>query len=556
MKKPGLSLTDACLITAIWLLTILIVNPVAEFPLNDDWSFSLAAKKFYETGVFEPGGWTAMPLLTNVVWGSLFMLPSGFSFTALRFSTLVLSLAGVFVTYGALIHLGQRRWLAVVTACTLLLSPVYFSLSYTFMTDVHFSTLAALSSFFFILHLKQDTQWTYLLASILALAAMLSRQLAVFVPMAFAVAYMFRHGLNFRRVMFAALPSLVCILAYLLLKQWLERSGHLPVLFSNSNERFVASLLSLRLPFVMMDNLYIVVLYLGLFAAPLLIPAMLLQNVWRQKSRQLAGLAFFIVLIGLARAQFLEQPFLMPLGTNILNYAGLGPPTLHDGFATGNLQPQALPQSFWWTVTITAVLGAAGIVLLLWGLLTRVFASASSGCRSEESVITIFLIASIAIYLAPILVAGFFDRYLLPIYFPLLLLIFLSGFMNVEFRPFAIAALGVSILTMGWISIAGTRDYFSWNRARWSAVEYLQKSEGVDIANFDGGFEVNGLYAYDSAYKPIEGISWWWVKDDTYRIGFAAGSNYSVIKTFPYERWLHLSTEDLVVSRRKAVAGP
>ena len=87
---------DMLFIAAIWCISLFVVNPFAgDFPLNDDWSYASTVKHLLETGEFRPSEWFAPPSLTNALWGSLFCLPAGFSFVALRASTLTLSLLGI-----------------------------------------------------------------------------------------------------------------------------------------------------------------------------------------------------------------------------------------------------------------------------------------------------------------------------------------------------------------------------------------------------------------------------------------------------------------------------
>ena len=72
-------------VSGVWLFMVLLANPVGEFPLNDDWSYSRAVQNLIEHGRLELTGFTSMPLIAQVFWGALFCLPFGFSFTALRF---------------------------------------------------------------------------------------------------------------------------------------------------------------------------------------------------------------------------------------------------------------------------------------------------------------------------------------------------------------------------------------------------------------------------------------------------------------------------------------
>ncbi|MEH2041994.1 hypothetical protein [Nostoc sp.] len=73
-----------------WILMTILVNPLGNFPLNDDWAYGQSVQSLVEKGNLKISPWSAANLLSQVFWGALFCLPFGFSFTALRFSTLTL----------------------------------------------------------------------------------------------------------------------------------------------------------------------------------------------------------------------------------------------------------------------------------------------------------------------------------------------------------------------------------------------------------------------------------------------------------------------------------
>src|SRR5689334_10088256 len=87
--QANADLTNICLITILWVFMVILVNPIGDFPLNDDWAYGWTVKTLLETGSFVLSDWTAANLLPQALWGILFCLPFGFSFTALRFSTLI-----------------------------------------------------------------------------------------------------------------------------------------------------------------------------------------------------------------------------------------------------------------------------------------------------------------------------------------------------------------------------------------------------------------------------------------------------------------------------------
>ena len=84
----------------LWLAVIVVVDPRGEFPLNDDWAYAWSVKTLLQEGRFQLSDWGAVNLLPQTLWGWLFSVPGGFSFTALRVSTLIASLITLFALAG------------------------------------------------------------------------------------------------------------------------------------------------------------------------------------------------------------------------------------------------------------------------------------------------------------------------------------------------------------------------------------------------------------------------------------------------------------------------
>ena len=183
--KSRAAITDVLVLLLLYCGSLVVVNPIGNFPLIDDWAFGLAAKHFLETGDFRCE-WSSMPLISHVLWGSLFCLPAGFSFTALRASSLVASFLGVLGCYSLVRHVGRPRWCAMVAAVLLAFNPIYYALANTFMTDSVFTAAIALAALFFARNLRTGSDLDLLLATAIAVVATLSRQLAIAVPIAFA----------------------------------------------------------------------------------------------------------------------------------------------------------------------------------------------------------------------------------------------------------------------------------------------------------------------------------------------------------------------------------
>ena len=131
MKHQSISLeypTDLiniAILIIVWGIAICLVNPIGNFPLNDDWAYGRSVKWLVEEGELRYVGWTATNLFSQILWGALFCLPFGFSFTVLRLSTLVLGIVGVIATYCLLKGIGSNPKLAL-----------FWSLSYCPQSDV------------------------------------------------------------------------------------------------------------------------------------------------------------------------------------------------------------------------------------------------------------------------------------------------------------------------------------------------------------------------------------------------------------------------------------
>jgi hypothetical protein len=168
-----------------------LIRPVGDFPLNDDWSYGKIVRTLVETGRLEYTPWVSMALLTQILWGALFCLPFGFSHTALRFSTLTLGLAGVLGTYALLRECRMRRSTAFLGALTVAVNPVYFNLAATFMTDVPFFAFAVLSAWLLVRALRRGSVPLAVGGIALACGATLIREVGMIIPFAFALAWTF-----------------------------------------------------------------------------------------------------------------------------------------------------------------------------------------------------------------------------------------------------------------------------------------------------------------------------------------------------------------------------
>jgi len=209
----------------VWIVMILGANPSGDFPLNDDWIYGGTVKSIVAGNGFRMAGPTIANLFVQAYWGALFCLPFGFSFVALRASTLVLGLLGLVTFYALAREMGASRTMALAAALTLAANPLFFDLANTFMTDVPFLTLALMATYAFVRGLSGPSPRWLAAGIVVALIAILLRQVGITLLVAFAVAYPVRKGFTRSSLltgMMAVLPGIVVHFAY---QRWLIASG-------------------------------------------------------------------------------------------------------------------------------------------------------------------------------------------------------------------------------------------------------------------------------------------------------------------------------------------
>jgi hypothetical protein len=238
----------------------------------------------------------------------------------------------------------------------------------------------------------------------------------------------------------------------------------------------------------------------------------------------------------------------MPLSGNTLTSVGLGPWTMRDTFL--ELNPILVPQwltILWVIITAIAVASMAVLLQYLFGAAWQVVL-AQKKAENNQHWLKILIISTISIYLLPVGINGFFERYLLFVIRLIMLIVLPDEFIKEREISKKIIAMALSlVLLSGIFAIAGTHDYLLWNRVRWQALNNLRQSSGISPNYIDGGFEFNGWYLYNPVYKEKPGKSWWWVDRDDYIITFGNLSGYEEVKRYPLSRWLPFGPEKIMV---------
>ena len=539
----------------LWVSMAFLVHPIGDFPVQDDWAYALAVRSLVDDGVYRIPDFVSANLGPLVHWGALFCWPFGFSFTALRVSTLVLGLVGVGAVYFLVREVWGDRRMALVVAATVLVNPIYFALANTFMTDVPFMALIAIAMALIVRGLRREDPAVLVSGLVTCLVAVLVRQFALVIFCGFACAWVARCRFHPREIIKAFAPLGIGIAAHVAFNQWLIQtarkgpSAGISDITAASFGEFVYS---------SAHELFIAINELGLFLLP--IAVLCFSRSWRGPAGR-RWPALVALGIGVAIAWFMvAERLTMPLTGDTLHYFGIGPLMLRDTLLIGwNLPPlTAALKGFWIVMTALAVAGATLIVLALAtgsaGLFDRARALRESLRRAWPAIF--FAVTALA-YLAMLLFLAtrhtLFDRYLLPLMLIVALALPAMGerVAALRWRRAGYAFAGIFLVGSACFSVISTHDFLAWNRTRWMALHDLMHEDGVTPRRIDGGYEFNGWFLYDPRYEPHDEKSWWWVDDDEFMIAAGPMPGYRIERRLVVDRWWKGTTPDVFVLRRR-----
>ncbi len=538
------------LLGLIWGLSSIIVNPVGEFMINDDYAFVTSLEKLQNEGRLGstgkgPAHASGGPsLVTHLAWGWLFTKLFGNSLTVLRFSIIVLGLLGTIGVFLVIRTLKAPDWLCFLASLTLMFNPLYFSQSFTFMTDITFATLIIYSIYFLNTGVLNLSLWRVIVGLALSLAGLLTRQLAIIIPAAFMLASLFTpQGKQFGRNRSLLLTVLLVIIPWLGFEWLLSHIGSTPI----TKHEKVYDLLSYPAMkgfpdyplFVFWQFAQSVLGYTAFLISPLIV----LRFGEVSRSRPFVIFMFIITVLFLVLevatiAGFITPPIL--LSRNVIYNFGIGPVLLKDCYLMGVSRTWAMPPAIfyilvWWTVL------CIGMVLVnLYQSLSDIFKTVFNKITEQLSFISFISIVAAGGYVLIIVVTDLHDRYVIPL---CVLMIFWicscrpSLANTVIPKPLQVLATA-PLLAMVIFSVLGTRDFMEIRRTVTKANFYLTTHLKAKPCDFDGGFEYNGYHCYDAGHDIRPGRSWWWVKNEDYVVALGDLAGYSTVATFPFRRSL------------------
>ena len=508
--------------------------PLQNTPFVDDWVYAWSVEHLLRTGRLEVLDLSSNMNLAQVAWGSLFCLPFGFSFVALRVSTIVLAVAGLCGLYLLLRELQVARTQAVVGSAVLAIHPVFSILSVTFMTDVPFVSFAVLASAAFVRALRRKQVRWLAVAGLFAGLATAVRHPGVVISIAMLLTLLCapdRWGRGRGRWVIAAIPLLFVVP---LIAWTLSHTNHVADLtwIRNTPGFRLAMLREYALRFfpTMLGETYALICgTVGLAILPIAIACA------RRHLFKPVLVCFVCLAIPLVAIEALGVDYGLPLQTGQTWAANeLG--------GTSPLVPEhkgpRVPVVIGWVALGLGTFSLAAAAAACWvsGRNRRTFASAFFEMRANPSVaFLVLMILGFAVLGAVLWLIG--DRYAL-ILVPLFIALVLAAKPSLSVR-----AAGLAIACYALFTAAGVRDHLQYNSALWSAVETLRPS--VPDSEINGGYVVNGWLQYahpQQAHHDADGnVDVPWVNgvyDPPYAIANGIIDGWEVLQTIGYNRWL------------------
>jgi hypothetical protein len=409
-----------CALAGLWIVVSILVNPLGNFPLNDDWAYGKTVQELLTTGRFQLSDWGAMNLIFQIYWGALFCLPFGFSFTALRISTLVMGLIGVLSVYGLLREVRARPSVALMGSLAIALNPIYLGASNAFMTDVPFFAAFVLSLGLFIRGLRLDRPWLVAASLAAAAAAQMIRQFGLVLFVAFGCAYIFKKGVKPKSVAIAILLVIPGPGLQYFYQHWLVSAGRIPAFFGNPlRDVDYKYILNAGIGFVVVQFLkmaLVVAVYSGMFLLPFLLLVVCRQyNSWSGRQRRWR-VGFLVIFTGITFVEFLHHKIWMPFTNNTMSEIGVGPLLLRDTtFEMTSLPVPPALRFAWQILTLSGIIGAGLICEYLFLAAHRLYSRSRTSSAPAKWSVALILV-TFFIYFLAIFPRTFFDRYLLPLW--------------------------------------------------------------------------------------------------------------------------------------------
>ena len=462
----------------------LLARPYASMGVCDDGPYILMGRTLATTGHFVYNGWAAPMIGWQLYLGAAFIKLFGFSFTAVRFSTVLVAMVLAFLLQRTLVLAGITERNATLGTLAFVLSPLYLMLSVTFMTDI-FGLFAIVICLYGCLHaLQSATERSTILWLCFAVATNAvfgtARQIAWLGILILVPSTLWLLSAQRRVLLIGAIANFAAILFMIVCLHWLKHQPYviperlLPDTLSPAHVLGQLAYLFLEAPFLLLP---IVTLFLPEIRKT---PRLVFEGI----SLLLLGYLFLAWFPNHLRGNFLLEP------TIGWEAGWVGVHGIFEGTSLGGIPPIFLSRGVQVLLTVTSLGGMIGLLVTLLRNRSSAESSHSKSAISRKHLGLLLTPVTMAyiVLLIPRSTGWLYDRYLLPIL--IMALVFLIRSYQDRINPRLPLASGLLIFLVAIYGVAVTHNTFSLYRARVAMAAELN-AHGVPDTSVDNGWEYN-----------------------------------------------------------------
>ena len=520
------------LILQAWATALVVINPLGNFPVIDDWAYFASVKALVDHGQLVFSDWTAPNLVSQIAWGALFAFTFGTSYTVLRISTLVLAFLGAGALYLSLRESRSGRGTALLGSLLFLFNPLVCILSASFMSDVPYTAAQTVAILLLIRGLKSGSKRQLWSGWCVAAIALLCRQVGMAIPIGFGAAKLFHARTGWRTILLSAAPFVAFTAIQLVFESGLRHWDVLPANFGRQID-IIAANIRYSGTLTLAGNALLLGIdctrFLGLSLLPLSL--LIIAQFTQRLARPAATLIWFWLGILTLVVALAEPP--MFTWTNVA-WSVIGP----------DVAGAPLPSAFRSVISTASAFGGIAFLFAMTIKAIAVF----QNLRDETAipaVASVFIAAALFASTALLPRAEQFDRYFVPMV-PCFIIFLASrpatrpAIYDAIPRWAAIASNAAFAAVIAW-SVLGTHDYLAEKRAQWGALQDLIQSDHVAPEVIDAGWSYNAPTSFGVYGDPNRTETWF--KTQNYLVAsnilpaLAGARDLTQLRDYPVARW-------------------
>ncbi len=522
------------------MLCELFINPIGDFPLNDDWAYARSIFDYLNTGKLKFSFWQACPDLPQFFVGLSVCKIFGFSFTALRFISIVsiVLMIPIVNSITKLLEI-ESKW-SFIIQLIFVFNPLTIALSNTFMSDIFQLFLLLILFQLMLVYFKKLNQAFYVLFISVSIIASLNRQIGIVFPLIFGIILLYNSKKTFRDMIMAVIPFILTYAAVLTYESTAKNFGIIPVNYNLQINKILNTITHPDKKALAGIVYYFITstICLGLFIIPLTVSNTKTHFAAIKQSPKFKWMFVFYLLLVIAKMIF--SGHMLPFVGNIFHQHGFGPLVL-TGYNTDEPAPMGTL-----AVILSVVFNIAGAV----SFFLAFFSIANKFQMDKKFVSGLFLILLFVFYLLPLCFSYANDRYLLVI-LPFLIFAYASS-VHMEIKKLKfILCFGV----LSFLAVIGTNDYMNFHKAKYKATSHLLNDLKISPNEIDGGFEFNGWHLGDPVknYNPEHKDRWWWIDKDNFIVSPVHLAGYTIESEYKFSTCLPIGIDKLYVLKKEDI---